>query len=307
MGGIVIYRTTEEKAKAPGGPVKFDLILDTVVKVSRQIPNPEQTRHVKYRLTLDGADPAEIIPNDRARPSSPDAGRARPPSLGQERPARRTAHPRRRRPTREYLRPNALVTSEDIRVRSLAATRDPATSSTPGRRPCGSTTGSTRTSGPKNFKVAFASANAVARNLSGDCTEHAVLAAAMHRAVGIPSRVVVGLIYVDELEGFGYHMWNEVFVNHRWVAIDPSWDQSTVDAVHIKLSDTEPGRRRPVRGVPPRGPGDGPAGHRADRVALSRRRPAIASRPRREPGSRPEEIRCMGGEEASLVGPSAPP
>ncbi len=65
-----------------------------------------------------------------------------------------------------------------------------------------------------------------------------MLAAAMYRAVGIPSRVVVGLIYVEELEGFGFHMWNEVYINQRWVALDPTWDQSTVDAVHIKLSDS---------------------------------------------------------------------
>ena len=52
----------------------------------------------------------------------------------------------------------------------------------------------------KNFKVAFAAAGEVARNLSGDCTEHAVLAAAMCRAVGVPSRVVVGLVYVENLE-----------------------------------------------------------------------------------------------------------
>ena len=90
----------------------------------------------------------------------------------------------------------------------------------------------------RNFEVAFAAANEVARDLSGDCTEHAVLAAAMCRAVGIPARVVIGLIYVDELNGFGFHMWNEVFINDRWVALDPSWDQSTVDAVHIKLSET---------------------------------------------------------------------
>ena len=55
---------------------------------------------------------------------------------------------------------------------------------------------------------------------------------------GIPSRVVVGLIYVDEQGGFGYHMWTEVYVNQRWVAIDPSWNQSTVDATHIKISDS---------------------------------------------------------------------
>ncbi len=90
----------------------------------------------------------------------------------------------------------------------------------------------------KNFEVAFAAANEVARDLSGDCTEHSVLAAAMCRAQGIPARVAIGLIYVDKHDGFGFHMWNEVYVNQRWVAIDPSWDQSTVDAVHIKLNDS---------------------------------------------------------------------
>jgi len=65
-----------------------------------------------------------------------------------------------------------------------------------------------------------------------------VLVAAMCRVLGIPSRVAVGLIYADHLGGFGYHAWNEVYVNRRWVAIDAAFDQSTVDAVHIKLSDT---------------------------------------------------------------------
>ena len=90
----------------------------------------------------------------------------------------------------------------------------------------------------KNFEIAFAAASEVARNLSGDCTEHSVLTAAMCRAAGVPSRVVIGLVYVDNLEGFGYHMWDEVYVNHRWVAIDPTLDQTTVDAVHIKLTDS---------------------------------------------------------------------
>ncbi len=44
-------------------------------------------------------------------------------------------------------------------------------------------------------------------------------------------------------------MWDEVYVNQRWVALDPSWDQSTVDAVHIKLSEIEPARCLSVRGV----------------------------------------------------------
>ena len=90
----------------------------------------------------------------------------------------------------------------------------------------------------KNFSIAFAAANEVADSLSGDCTEHSVLAAAMCRAVGIPSRVVIGLVYVKQQSGFGFHMWVEVYVNQRWVAIDPTWNQATVDAAHIKISES---------------------------------------------------------------------
>ena len=66
LGGMVVYRTTKEAAKAPAGPVKFDLIPSTVAKVPRKIPNPEQTRHVKYRVTLQGSEIAQVFPADCA-------------------------------------------------------------------------------------------------------------------------------------------------------------------------------------------------------------------------------------------------
>ena len=89
----------------------------------------------------------------------------------------------------------------------------------------------------KNFAVAFAPASSVARNLSGDCTEHSVLMAALCRAAGIATKTVVGVVYVDSLGGFGFHMWNEVYVNRRWVAVDATFRQSEVDATHIKLGE----------------------------------------------------------------------
>ena len=48
----------------------------------------------------------------------------------------------------------------------------------------------------KNLGVGFASASEVARTATGDCSEHALLLAAMLRADGIPSRTASGLIYV---------------------------------------------------------------------------------------------------------------
>ena len=238
LGGMVAYRTTKEAALAPGGPVQFDLILNhRWSRPARKIPDRSNTRHVKYRVTLKDSDPALAIPNDSRQTLKPEADKGSAilevettGLLDGGAPAADEAAP-------EYLRSNDLVTSDDVRVRSLAQ-RVTRGISDPWEKATAINRWVFQNIRNKNFKVAFAAAGEVARRLTGDCTEHSVLAAAMCRAVGVPSRVAIGLIYVDDLKGFGYHMWNEVFVNHRWVALDPTWNQTEVDAVHIKLSDT---------------------------------------------------------------------
>ena len=90
----------------------------------------------------------------------------------------------------------------------------------------------------RNFTQAFASAATVAETLEGDCTEHAVLLAAVARARGIPARVAVGLVYVQSLQSFGYHMWTEVFVNRHWLPLDATLGQGGIGAAHLKLADT---------------------------------------------------------------------
>ena len=68
----------------------------------------------------------------------------------------------------------------------------------------------------KDLSVGLATASEVARTGQGDCTEHAVLLAAMLRAAQIPSRTVSGLIYVDQFLNqmgiFGYHMWTQAWL-----------------------------------------------------------------------------------------------
>jgi hypothetical protein len=248
FGGIVMYRTTKEAATSMGGPIQFDLIKSTVIKIGRVISDPEQTRQVKYRVTLKSGDPTQTIPTDsrqsvqlttRANEASSDPKTAGPLDAmldvktagildGQPGPAEVDA---------QYSKPNVLITSADSRVVALSekASRAAVDPWEKARRINHWVFENIR---DKNFGVAFAAANEVARNLSGDCTEHAVLATAMCRAAGIPARVVVGLVYVERLKGFGYHMWYEIYVNQRWVALDPTFDQSTVDAVHIKIADS---------------------------------------------------------------------
>ena len=53
----------------------------------------------------------------------------------------------------------------------------------------------------------------------GDCNEHAVLAAALARAVGLPARVAVGLVHTGD--GFCYHAWVTYWAGNKWFSADP--------------------------------------------------------------------------------------
>ena len=67
----------------------------------------------------------------------------------------------------------------------------------------------------------------------GDCNEHAALAVALLRAAGIPSRVEVGLVYVNG--AFYYHAWVGVYLGGKWISTDPTFRQLIADPTHIKL------------------------------------------------------------------------
>ena len=66
----------------------------------------------------------------------------------------------------------------------------------------------------------------------GDCNEHATLVTALLRSVGIPARIVVGLVYRNGK--FYYHAWNEAHVK-TWISLDATLKQMPADATHIKL------------------------------------------------------------------------
>jgi transglutaminase-like putative cysteine protease len=234
--GMVTYRTTKEAATAAGGEAKLNLITSSIIRVTHKISTPESRRNITYRIKLKDDDLANVIPNDRRQTLKAGADR----STGTLQV--KTAGPQDGTPgpdqvDSEYLRPNTFVTSEDPKVVELAF-KAIGNATDPWQRVVRIEQWVARNLKEKNFKTGFAPASEVARNLSGDCTEHGVLTAAMCRAVGIPARVAIGLVYADHLGGFGFHLWNEVYVNRRWVAVDSTFDQTTVDAVHIKLSDT---------------------------------------------------------------------
>lgn len=76
----------------------------------------------------------------------------------------------------------------------------------------------------KHLGVGYGSAAEVAESREGDCTEHAVLAAAMCRAAGIPAQVASGVAYIDRFDGrehvLGPHAWVRAYVGDRWIWLD---------------------------------------------------------------------------------------
>jgi transglutaminase-like putative cysteine protease len=90
-----------------------------------------------------------------------------------------------------------------------------------------------------NNDQALVPADEVARTLEGDCTEYAMLAAAMCRAAGVPSRTALGLIYADVPGGpvLAFHMWTEVWVKNQWVGLDATLGKGYVGALHLKIAD----------------------------------------------------------------------
>ena len=86
----------------------------------------------------------------------------------------------------------------------------------------------------KRPTVSLPSALEVLDQRAGDCNEHAALMAALARAVGLPARVVVGVVYTGK--GFFYHAWNEVWVG-RWISLDPVMAQFPADVTHVKFID----------------------------------------------------------------------
>jgi transglutaminase-like putative cysteine protease len=91
----------------------------------------------------------------------------------------------------------------------------------------------------KKPTVSLPSAREVLRTKVGDCNEHTVLYVAMARALGLPARIAVGMVYIHG--AFYYHAWPEVFIEEGndggvWMPVDPTLNQFPADTTHLRLT-----------------------------------------------------------------------
>lgn len=97
----------------------------------------------------------------------------------------------------------------------------------------------------KSLRIGYASAADAARLREGDCTEHAVLLAALARANGIPARVVTGFAWSGQFGGqasFVPHAWVAAWTGGQWQAFDAALPGNHQLRLAMHADDGDPWR-----------------------------------------------------------------
>jgi Transglutaminase-like superfamily len=236
LGPLVMHRSTKAAALAPGPVAQIDLGYNQLVRLKNRILRPYETAAAVYRITIRNddnvattfsQDDRQDVKNVRGNSFELHVKASKGSSDGEDRKA----------PGVEFTQSSYFINSDDVEVKKHA------------RKAVGEETDAWKKTlrierwVHDNMRVtndeALATADHVARTLEGDCTEFAMLTAAMCRAEGVPSRTAIGLIYAD-VKGapcFAFHMWTEVWIKGRWISIDATLGKGYVGATHLKITD----------------------------------------------------------------------
>lgn len=88
--------------------------------------------------------------------------------------------------------------------------------------------------------VLFGTSREILRGLKGDCSEAAVLTAALLRSRGVPARVVLGFASLGKGVFIG-HAWCEAWVGGGWTGVDAALKEYPAGAERIKMAELDGG------------------------------------------------------------------
>jgi hypothetical protein len=215
-------------ALAPNQPV--DMLRAATIDSPRLLPAYLRNVPMRYRIHVDGGGGQPFITTDEQQVTAlggddwmVDVGAAH---AGRQAP-----------PQPSDSQPNAWLQSDAPAIRRLAnqAVRGARDDLQRMRRLRAFVSGYITAHG---LDVGYASALEVVDSREGDCTEYAVLLAAMARAQGIPARVISGMVYADRFAGgsrvFIPHEWVQAWVDGRWQSFDAALRH--FDSLHLALA-----------------------------------------------------------------------
>jgi hypothetical protein len=217
--GLVMKRE-ERILKEDIKPVGFKLYDSYAIKVAKEIENPRDISMLKIRL--DSVDLTGLrIEDDRQKL------KGNVLTIRKIKPGESKEIPE---DVKEFLKATPFIPSDDEKIKKIAH-------EVLGEK--GGIEGVGRIISYVDKKLTdkptFSIPNALdaLESGEGDCNEHSALAVALLRAVGIPARVEVGLVYVGG--AFYYHAWIGVYLGGKWISADPTFNQVIADPTHVKL------------------------------------------------------------------------
>lgn len=236
VGTFKLLVANKEVAQAPNG-VLPNLFKSQSITLEKRVANIHDTTAITYRIALTGkdAEPKGLLKEDERQVVEKIDGRTI--TLHVEAIDRPRKVDKPEKIGNEFLAANFFIDANDpvVKKHARAAVGNEKDSWAKARRIERWVQENMR---PIDFTEALSTATTVAKTLNGDCTEYAMLAAAMCRAEGIPSRTAMGLVYVDGPKPIlGFHMWTEVFVEGQWMGIDATIGRGHVGPGHLKITD----------------------------------------------------------------------
>lgn len=246
------YRVPREVAERIVAQGQVDLFEATAIKLDETLIDPEKAQRIVYTVQAKDTDPFALLSRESNQAvRSQSAFRSeltvwRPQSDGPL-----PAGVRQTPPTPECLASSPLIKCDDPLVVKLAA-HLASDATEPAAVAQKLTEGVYASIRKKNFSRSFDAAQDVARTLEGDCTEHAVLLAALLRSRGIPARLASGVI-IQTTDGKSvgvYHMWTEAWIGGRWLPLDATLG-TVAGCGHIKFLETPLAEANPYAALLP--------------------------------------------------------
>ena len=228
MMGMALQLATEQEALRDLSP----LLLATSIPVNRELGSPQELTQVVLGAVAHTGSAADMIPSTPRQTVTERDGKVEV-TVRSETPPELTAKlPFTGPELQPFLQPGDLAQSQNPRLKAKAAAI------------LGGETDAWQAAlklirwvNHEMRKVPSEprpiSALEILDTMRGDCTEHAILLAALAQAAGLPAKMAAGLAY--DRQAYHYHAWNELYVG-RWVEVDATWGEDTVDAGHLQIS-----------------------------------------------------------------------
>ncbi len=225
MGMTILQEPKEMALRAPKEGELIDIIDVTAITPDIGIKEPSNVKYLKARLS--GAVLKGFNMDDERQKLSGDTIEIKSENIDN---IKAESLPVNKKGLEPYLEPTPFIQSNDSEIISLA--KDIIRDEKDSLRAARLINEWVYKNIEKRPVVSIPNARDVLKMRAGDCNEHTTLFVALSRAVKIPSRINVGIVYLGGR--FFYHAWPEIYVG-RWVAVDPTLNQFPADATHISF------------------------------------------------------------------------